>query len=142
MHKHVRSNGWLMYYPEGRLNRENERTLQPFRFGGFQTVHELDMEVWGFAHTGSSEFWPADGVGGLPATISCALFPIFPHGAQAHVKASEGEGKEEGEEEEEEEETHKMLARDAQAAFQEKVDAIWAERDKETAAGKVKCKDQ
>lgn len=138
VNEHLHSHGWLAMCPEGKLNPGSERQLQSFRFGGFKTVEEFDMEVWGWGLTGCGDFWPAGGVGGKPATITINVFPIFPNGAQAHLKASEE--KEKRSEEEKKTENFKILAQDAQNMFQEKLDSVWADLDKANPSDK--CKSQ
>jgi len=129
--------GWLSMCPEGRLNQGSGRQLQPFRFGGFKSVDEYDMEVWGFGLAGCSSCWPAAGLGGSPAKITVNLFPIFPNGAKAYIegldekeKQPEDGGKPSG--------NFKILARDAQHIFQKKLDSMWADADKDES----KCKNQ
>jgi len=67
---HIDAGGHVALFPEGSLNRVNNRQLCLFRAGGFETAIRHDMEVWGWVMTGNADCWPANcAIGGAPCKI-------------------------------------------------------------------------
>jgi len=76
MNEHLDGGGSIVVFPEGQLNK-TPANLLPFRRGTFGTAVERKLPLWGFVFTGCERSWPLrEPVGGFPATIRYALFPI------------------------------------------------------------------
>eukprot|EP00903_Cladosiphon_okamuranus_P009525 g9074.t1 len=77
---HVKSNGCLCLFPEGKINR-NPAVLCPFRRGSFGVVQEMDMAVVTLTTVGCNDSWPIESaVGGRPARILMRLTEVAGRG--------------------------------------------------------------
>jgi len=129
---HIHNRGYFILCPEGKLNAVDERKLQNFRYGGFKTIEEHDMKVYGMAWTGFGTVWPVGSIGGTPSKAQCKLFPVFPDGAKEAVKKIEedkpGSTVKIDPKAEKPESNCKILAETAQEIFQGHLDSLWGKK--------------
>lgn len=83
---HMQKGGWLMFFPEGAVNKNPDTILQ-FRWGGIKKALEKDARLVLFTCYGHNKIWPAKAaVGGIPGTTKYGINPIALEGARALVK--------------------------------------------------------
>mmetsp|Transcript_83092 Transcript_83092/g.164832 ORF Transcript_83092/g.164832 Transcript_83092/m.164832 type:complete len:318 (+) Transcript_83092:93-1046(+) len=70
----IASGGWGSWFPEGRVNFDDNHTVNQFKKGGFVPAVRLDVELWCCSFCGNAVSWPARaGFGGRPACIGVEL---------------------------------------------------------------------
>lgn len=83
MRRHLLGGGVVAFCPEGTINRDDPRSLLPFRRGTFQLIFELKLPVYGLTMYGNHDFWPTrQQMGGNPATVHADVFAVEEWNAQ------------------------------------------------------------
>lgn len=113
--EHLRTGGWLCFYPEGQINK-NPDELLPFRFGGMKKALAFDARLVTFVGYGCPSVWPRGALGGLPGTVTYGFKALAPNGCRAlvaEVRAKAGVG------EKDERPDHEVLAVAARTAMEQ-----------------------
>lgn len=132
MDRHLRAiiegGSGVAFYPEGQLNKQDPRRLQPFRYGGFRYLVEFDMEVWAMLHVGHDETWPLHAaVGGLPARIHQSLICVAPEGALKLIGRDAASQDIDAD--------SRLLAEKVREIMQVELDRLWCKKDGDGGGG-------
>jgi len=79
----------LFSYPEGQVNRDDTKVLNPFRYGTFRCAIKNDASIWGWVAINNDLCWPDKGLPGQPAEIVCTLLELAPDGALAFLRQND-----------------------------------------------------
>jgi len=121
---HLKSGGWLCFFPEGQMNKTPD-TILPFRFGGMKRALEYDARLVMLVFRGNEKVWPLKAqVGGFPGSVRYSLRTLAMDGAKAFVDMARSEANPE----EKDLADHEILARRAQELMQAQYDALGDER--------------
>lgn len=78
--EHIKNGGWLIFYPEGTINRDPDKML-PFRYGGIKKALEFDARLVINMAYGNAKVWPKKAMfGGFPAHVRYACRSVAPDG--------------------------------------------------------------
>jgi len=117
---HLKSGGWLCFFPEGQMNLTPDKIL-PFRYGGMKRAVEFDARIVSLVTRGNTSVWPRTAkVGGFPGQVRYSLKNIAPHGVCEFLRLA----REEGAAEEKEMKDHEILARRMQEIMQIQYDQL------------------
>lgn len=83
--EHLKSGGWLCFFPEGQMNTTPD-TLMTFRYGGMKKALDYDSRLVAFVSCGNTAVWPKKAkIGGFPGYVKHSMRPIAPDGCRAFV---------------------------------------------------------
>jgi len=119
---HLRSGGWLCFFPEGQVNKTPDKIL-PFRYGGMKKALDFDARIVTFVCVGNPTVWPKKAqVGGFPGKVVYGTKPIALDGCKAFVAKARAEGLPE----EKDMQDHEILAKRAHVLMQAQYDEMKA----------------
>jgi len=88
---HLKTGGWLCFFPEGQMNKDPDKVL-PFRYGGMKRALEFDARIVMLVFRGNQTVWPKKAkIGGLPGKVRYSMRPIAPNGAKNFVEMARAE---------------------------------------------------